>query len=101
MVHAVISTVHELVYTCVHSGSKISDTTLDTKTSRLCTESDETLHRYCGAALHRMIKLRRETLQQKKGRGKLSREKKRIMEFEIHLLQYLTMDDKSSLSLSL
>ena len=101
MVHAVISLVHELVYTCVHShiqGRKLSDTTLDTRTSRLCTESDETLYRYCGAALHRMIKLRSETLQHKKGRGRVSRERKGIMELELDLLQDLTMEDKSSLS---
>lgn len=101
MVHAVISLVHELVYTCVHShiqGRKLSDTTLDTRTSRLCTESDETLYRYCGAALHRMIKLRRETLQHKKGRGRVSRERKGIMELELDLLQDLKMEDKLSLS---
>ena len=60
VVHAVISLVHELVYTCVHShiqGWKMSDTTLDTRTSRLRMESDETLYRYCRAALYRMIKL--------------------------------------------
>ena len=101
VVHAVISLVHELVYTCVHSHiqrRKLSDTTSDTRTSTLCTESDETLYRYCGAALHRMIKLRRETLLQKKGRGRVSRERKGIMELELDLLQDLTMKDKSSLS---
>ena len=104
VVHAVISLVHELVYTCVHShiqGRKMSDATLDTRTSRLCAESDETLYRYCGAALHRMMKLRRETLQEKKGRGKVSHERKGIMELELDLLQDLTMEDKSSMSLSL
>ena len=104
VVHAVISLVHELVYTCVHShiqGRKMSDTTLDTRTSRLCTESDETLYRYCGAALCRMIKLRRETLQQKKGRARVSREREGIMELELDLLQDLIMEDKSSLSPSL
>ena len=104
VVHAVISIVHELVYTCVHShiqGRKMSDTTLDTRTSRLCAESDETLYRYCGAALHRITKLRRETLQEKKGRGKVSSERKRMMELELDLLQDLTMEDKSSLSISL
>ena len=101
VVHAVISLVHELVYTCVHSHiqrRKLSDATSDTRTSTLCTESDETLYRYCGAALHRMIKLRRETLLQKKGRGRVSRERKGIMELELDLLQDLTMKDKSSLS---
>ena len=45
-----------------------------------------------------MIKLRRETLQHKKGRGRVSRERKGIMELELDLLQDLTMEDKSSLS---
>ena len=79
----------------------MSDTTWDTRTSRLCTESDETLYRYCGEALHRMTKLQRETLQQKKGCAKVSRERKGIMELKLNLLQDLTMEDKSSLSLSL
>ena len=64
----------------------MSDTTLDTRTSRLRMESDETLYRYCGAALYRIIKLRRETLQQKKGRARVSRERKGIMELELDLL---------------
>ena len=104
VVHAVISIFHELVYTCVHShiqGRKMSDTTLDTRTSRLCAESDETLYRYCGAALHRITKLRRETLQEKKGRGKVPSERKGIMELKLDLLRDLTMEDKSSLSISL
>ena len=45
-IHAVISLVHELVYTYIHShihGRKMSDSTLDTRTSWLCAESDETV----------------------------------------------------------
>lgn len=79
----------------------MSDTTLDTRTSSLCTESDETPYRYCGAALHRMTKLRRETLQEKKGCGKVPSERKGIMELELDLLRDLKMEDKSSLSISL
>ena len=97
VVHAVISLVHELVYTCVHShiqGWKMSDTTLDTRTSRLRMESDETLYRYCRAALYRMIKLynRRKVVREFRVR------EKGIMELELDLLQDLTMEDKSSLS---
>ena len=67
------------------------------RASRLIsTESDETLYRYCGAALHRMMKLLRETLQQKKGRGKVSSELRGIMELELDLLPDLTLKDKSS-----
>lgn len=46
-------------------------------------------------------KLRRETLQEKKGRGKAQSERKGIMELELDLLRDLTMEDKSSLSISL
>ena len=72
----------------------MSDTTLDTRTSRLRMESDETLYRYCRAALYRMIKLynRRKVVREFRVR------EKGIMELELDLLQDLTMEDKSSLS---
>ena len=54
-----------------------------------------------GAALYRMIKLQRESLQQKKGRGRILHERKGIMELELDFLQDLTMEDISSLSPSL
>lgn len=64
-------------------------------------ESDDTLYQYCGAALHRMIKLRKETLAGKKGRSKLSSQRKLIMEKELTLLQELLMKDKSDFPSSL
>ena len=64
-------------------------------------ESDDTLFRYCGAALHLMIKLRKETLQQKKGRGKVSSEQRPVVEKELELLTMLVMKDKSDISQSL
>lgn len=64
-------------------------------------ESDDTLYQYCGAALHRMIKLRKETLAGKKGCGKLSSQRKLIMEKELTLLQELLMKDKSDIPSSL
>ena len=80
----------------------MANTTSDTRGSKMYPESEETLYRYCGAALHRMIlKLRRETLQQKKGRGKVSSERRGTMQLELDVLNELTMQDKSSLSLSL
>ena len=104
VVHRVVSLIHEMVYTCVHAHvqrRKTNASTSDRIKSKLCPESEETLYRYCGAALHRMIKLRRETLQQKKGRGKVSHGKRGNMEPELDLLQDLTMKDKSSISVSL
>ena len=104
VVHRVVSLIHEMVYTCVHAHVQRRKTTAsnpDRMKSKLSPESEETLYRYCGAALHRMIKLRRETLQQKKGRGKVSHGRRGNMELELDLLQDLTMKDKSSISVSL
>ena len=89
VVHAVVSLVHEMVYSCVHGrvqGRKMSNTSSDTRASKMYPESEETLYRYCGAALHRMIKLHRETLQQKKGRGKVSSERRGTMQLELDVL---------------
>lgn len=59
-------------------------------------ESDDTLYQYCGAALHQMMKLRKETLAGKKGHGKLSSQRKLIMEKELTLLQELLMKDNQT-----
>jgi len=48
-----------------------------------------------------MMKLRRETLQQKRGRGKVSSERRPLMEKELDLLSTLLMTDKSSILQSL
>lgn len=48
-----------------------------------------------------MIKLRKETLAGKKGHGKLSSQRKLIMEKELTLLQELLMKDKSDIPSSL
>lgn len=48
-----------------------------------------------------MTKLRTEPLQQKKGRGKVSAERRATVELELELLKELTMKDKSLISSSL
>ena len=104
VVHVVLSILHELVYTNVHSQiqmRKTSSLTSETFSSRLSPESEDTLNRYCRAALHRMIKLREETLQQKKGCGKVSVNRRVAMVLELELLKELTMKDKSLISPSL
>ena len=104
LVHGVFSVLHEMVYTNVLSQiqqKKVSSVTSETTSSKLSPESEETLYRYCGAALHRMTKLRTETLQQKKGRGKVSAERRATVELELELLKELTMKDKSLISSSL
>ena len=45
-----------------------------------------------------MITLRKETLHQKKGRGKVSSERRPMMEKELDLLNNLVTKDKSSIS---
>ena len=103
VVHAVVSVIHEMVYCTIHSHiqQKKSISTSELKNSCLAVESDDTLFRYCGAALHRMIKFRKDTLQQKRGRGKVSTERRPVMEKELDLLNTLIMTDKSSISQSL
>ena len=101
-VHCVVSVIHELVYSTIHEHVHLRKT--ESETTRRCElskESDDTLYRYCGAALQRMIKLRRETLAGKKGRGDLSKQRKPVMEKELEILQQLVMKDKSTISSSL
>lgn len=66
-VHGVLSVLHEGVYLVIHDHVRIKKAeTESTGTykarSELHEESEDTLYRYCGASLHRMIKLWQETL---------------------------------------
>ena len=82
-VHSVLSVIHEMVYTLIHDHvrSRKEHSTAESSSSarQLSKESDDTLYRYCGAALQRMLKLRRESLAGKKKRIKPSSEKRPIM----------------------
>lgn len=105
-VHGVLSVLHESVYLAIHDHVRIKKAeTESTGTykarSQLCEESEDTLYRYCGASLHRMIKLREETLAGKKGRGELSDERKPVMTKELQILRELVMKDKSNIPESL
>ena len=107
-VHCVVSVIHELVYSIIHEHVRLRKTESETagegingRRCQLSKESDDTLYRYCGAALQRMIKLRKETLAGKKGRGDLSKQRKPVMEQELEILQQLVMKDKSAISSSL
>ena len=64
-------------------------------------ESDDTLYRYSGAALHRMIKLRKETLAGEKGCGELSKQRKPFMVKDLTMLQELLKKVKSDIIPSL
>ena len=103
VVHAVVSTIHELVYVIVHSN--IRERKLTTASSEAgpskagpAVETEETLYRYGGFALQKMLKKRNETLQQKKGRMTASKQRRPLLESEIKILQACTMKDKSNLS---
>ena len=64
-------------------------------------ESDDILYRFCVASLHRMIKLREEMLEGKKGRGELSNQRKPIMTKELQILHELLLKDKTNIPASL
>ena len=68
-VHCVVSVIHAIVYEIIHEHVRLRKTKSGTAADgfnggrcQLLKESDDTLFRYCGAALQRMIKLRKETL---------------------------------------
>ena len=105
-----MSVLHESVYTVIHEHVclKKAETSAETMGEaahlgrhELREESDDTLYRCYGAALHWMIKLRKETLVGKKERGKLSSKRKPITEKELTILQELLMKDKSDIPSSL
>ena len=67
-VHSVRSVVHETVYGMIHEHIRLKkaeneadEDSAGQRRRELPEESDDTLFRYCGAALQRMIKLRTET----------------------------------------
>ena len=107
-VHSVLSVIHETVYSTIHDHIRLkkaeAETSEESVRQRRCElseESDDTLYRYCGAALHRMIKLREETLSGKPGRGELSKKRKPILQKELEILRELVMKDKSNIPGSL
>ena len=97
-IHCVISLIHELVYHVIHDhicSSKADQCSPEPSTSSLTKESDDTLYRYCGDALQRMVKLRRETLEGKKKRAKPSETRKITM---ARVFEGLILIDKSNIS---
>ena len=102
----VISAIHECVYSVIHERVRLRKAeTKNTGTckarSHLKEESSDILYRYCGAALHRMIKLQEQTIAGKKGRGELSDKRKPVMQKELEILPELLMKDKSNIPASL
>ena len=105
-VHGVLSVIHEQIYSVIHEHVRLkkaetSNAGTSEQITNLKEESDDILFRYCGASLHRMIKLREETLAGKKGRGELSDKRKPIMKQELEILCELLIKDKTKIPESL
>ena len=105
-IHGVLSVIHEQIYSVIHEhvGLKKAETSnagTSEQITKLKEESDDILFRYCGASLHRMIKLREETLAGKKGRGELSDKRKPVMKQELEILRELLIKDKTKIPESL
>jgi len=101
--YAVISCIHELVYVVIHDRirSDKEGASPTASNTAIAEETEDTLNRYCGAALCRMIKLRKETIIGAKGRGEITEERKKVFKQELEILQMLVMQDKSNTSTSL
>lgn len=105
-VHAVLSVIHESVYSTIHDHVQIKKAEIEnggTGQARtvLREELDNIMYGFCGASLHRMIKLREETLEGKKGRGELSDQRKPIMTKELQILREPLLKDKRNIAASL
>ena len=97
-VHSVLSVLHELVYSSIHDRVRVNTADSETRGAgetgtQLKEETGDVLYRYCGTSLHRMIKLREETLMitGKKGRGELSDKRRAIMIKELEILRDLVV----------
>ena len=102
----IMSVIHERVYSVIHDRVRLRKAeTENTGTckarSHLKEESSDILYRYCGAPLHRMIKLREQTIAGKKGRGESSDKRKPVTQKELEILSELLMKDKSNIPASL
>lgn len=105
-VHGVMSVIHECVYLVNHNRvhlrkAESENTGTCEARSHLKEESSDILYRYCGAALHRMIKLTEETTAGRKRRGELFNKRKPVMQKELEILCELLMKDKSNIPASL
>lgn len=97
---AVLSGIHEAIYDFTHalSHERVIDLPSRANTSDgLPIEDRIILHRFGGAALCRMIKLRENTIKGQKGTIKVTDRHKEELENELEVLFAMKMNDKSSL----
>ena len=98
---AVLSCIHEGIYDFTHAASHETALNLprepETSVCGLLNEDRVILHRFGGAALCRMIKLRQNTIKGVKGTVKVTDSHKEELERELEVLMAIKMSDKSSL----
>ena len=95
-IRSVTGIIHSLVYDFAQTESYSISQPLDVK-QNVTPEDDVSLYRISGAALCQMIKLRKDTLSEKKGKRKLTSDSRGQMETELDLLLQLKQPNKSHL----
>ena len=95
-IRAVTGIVHSLVYDFAQSESYSFAQPVDVQ-QKILPEDDVTLYRMSGAGLCQMIKLRKDTLSEKKGKRKMTSQSRVEVEFELEILDKLKESDKNSL----
>ena len=95
-IRAVTGILHSLVYDFAQTESYNFSQPLDVHQD-ITPEDDVTLYRMSGAALCQMIKLRKDTLSDKKGKRKTTPSSRSQMELELDFLIKLKETDKSQL----
>ena len=91
-IRAVTGIVHSPVYNFAQSESYNFAQPVDVQ-EKILPEDDDTLFRMWGAALCQMIKLRKDTLSEKKGKRKITSQSKIDMELELDILEKLKESD--------
>ena len=96
---AILSCVHEGIYDFVHTVSHEIAFNLPREPSANGVQNEDRviLHRFSGAALCRMIKLRQNTIKGRKGTVKVTNRHKDALEKELEVLMAMKMTDKSTL----
>ena len=95
---SVLSGIHEAIYDFIHALSHERVIDLPSKANTgdgLSIEDRTILHRFGGAALCRMIKLRENTIKGRKGTIKVTDRHREELENELELLYAIKMNDKS------
>ena len=96
---SILACITEAVYDFahIHSHSKIVPNNSTPGTQPLCAENDVILHRFGGAAIYRMEKVRRNTVNQKKGTMKVTDAHRENLKKELEIIQKMRRDTTKNL----